>query len=89
MSKVPLQPLGQRIVAIYEDLPNKTATGLYLPDNAKEKSQIAKILAVGPEVKFVKSNDRVVVREYSTTEVKVDSSKYIVIKEEDILAKLV
>lgn len=88
MSNVPLMPLGDRIVAEREEAAAKTAAGLYLPDNAKEKSQIAKVLATGKDCKEIKDGDRIVVREYSTTDVKVDSKKYFIVKEEDVLAKL-
>jgi chaperonin GroES len=86
MSKVPIKPLGERIVATREEAASKTAAGLYLPDNAKEKSQIATVVAVGAGVKEVKIDDRIIVREYSTTDVKIDSVEYLIIKEEDVLA---
>ncbi len=89
MSNIPLQPLGDRIVAQREDTESRTATGLYLPDDAKEKSQVAKVLAVGADVKQLETGDRIVVREYSTTDIKVDNVKYFIVKEEDVLAKLV
>lgn len=89
MSNIPLQPLGDRIVAQREDTASRTATGLYLPDDAKEKSQVAKVLAVGADVKQLETGDRIVVREYSTTDIKVDNVKYFIVKEEDVLAKLV
>ena len=80
MSNIPLKPLDDRIVAIREEAATKTATGLYLPADKKEKSQIAKVVAVGKNV------DRIVVREYSTTDIKVDGVEYIIVKEEDVLA---
>ncbi|MCL2174187.1 co-chaperone GroES [Candidatus Saccharibacteria bacterium] len=86
MSKVPIKPLGERIVATREEAATKTASGLYLPDNAKEKSQIAKAVAIGASVREVKIGDRIIVREYSTTEVKVDGIEYLIVKEEDVLA---
>jgi chaperonin GroES len=85
MSKVPIKPLGERIVAVYEEATTKTASGLYLPPNAKEKSQIAKVVAVGSEVKEVKADDRIIVREYATTDVKIDGVDYLIVKEEDVL----
>lgn len=84
----PLKPLGDRVVAVREETSNKTASGLYLPENAKEKSMIAKVEAVGPEVKTLKKGDRIVYKEYSTTELKVESTEYILVKEEDVLATL-
>lgn len=86
MSNIPLTPLDDRIVAIREEAATKTATGLYLPADKKEKSQIAKVVAVGKNVEEVKADDRIVVREYSTTDIKVDGVEYIIVKEEDVLA---
>ncbi len=86
MTKVPIKPLGERIVATREESAAKTATGLYLPDNAKEKSQIAQVVAVGAQAKEVKPGDRIIVREYSTTDVKIDGTEYLIVKEEDVLA---
>ena len=86
MSNVPLKPLDDRVVAIREEAATKTNSGLYLPADKKEKSQIAKVVAVGSNVKEVKVDDRIVVREYSTTDIKVDGAEYIIVKEEDILA---
>ena len=86
MTKVPLKPLDDRIVAIREEAAIKTTSGLYLPADKKEKSQIAKVVAVGSNTKEVKVNDRIVVREYSTSDVKVDDAEYIIVKEEDVLA---
>lgn len=86
MSNVPLRPLADRLVAVREEAAKQTATGLYLPADSKEKSQIAKVVAVGSDVKEVKVGDRIVVREYSTTDVKVDGTEYPIVKEEDVLA---
>jgi chaperonin GroES len=84
----PLKPLGDRVVAQVEEASNKTASGLYLPDGAKEKPKIAKVSAVGSSVKDVKVGDRIVYKEYSTTEVKVGNEEFIILKEEDVLATL-
>lgn len=86
MSNVPLKPLDDRIVAVREEAATQTTAGLYLPDNAKEKSQIAKVVAVGANAKEVKVGDRIVVREYSTTNIKIDGTEYLIVKEEDVLA---
>ena len=84
----PLKPLGDRVVAVKEEAQSKTASGLYLPDSAKEKSSVAVVKAVGPDVKSLKVNDKVVYREYGPVELKVDGETYLIIKEEDILATL-
>lgn len=86
MSKIPIKPLGERVIATREESATKTATGLYLPTGAKEKSQIAIVKAVGSDVKNIKTGDRIIVREYSTTDVKVDKVEYMIVKEEDVLA---
>lgn len=83
---VPLKPLADRVVAQIEEAQSKTASGLYLPDSAKEKSKIAKVVATGKDVKAVKIGDKIIYKEYSTTEVKVSGVNYIIVKEEDILA---
>lgn len=84
----PINPLGNRIVAYREAAANKTASGLYIPDSAKEKPVIAKIEAVGPEVKNLKKGQKIVYKEYATTELKIDGKEYLIIKEEDILATI-
>ena len=87
MSQI-MTPLGDRIVAIREEAANRTASGLYLPESAKEKAIAAVVEAVGPEVKDVKKGDRVVYKAYTPTEVKVNNKEFIILKEEDVLAKL-
>ena len=82
----PLQPLGDYVVAVGEEAETKTASGLYLPEKAAEKPKTAKVVAVGKEVKQVKVGDRIVYKSYSTTDVKVEKSDYILVKEEDVLA---
>lgn len=83
---MPLQPLGEYVVAQAEPAETKTASGLYLPQNAAEKPKIAKVLAVGVDTKVVKVGDRIVFKEYSSTPAKVAGEDYILVKEEDILA---
>ena len=83
---VNIQPLADYVVAQAEEAETKTASGLYLPDNAKEKPKTAKVLAVGKDVKQVKVGDRIIYKSYSTTDVKVGSEEYILVKEEDVLA---
>jgi chaperonin GroES len=82
----PLKPLGDYVVAVAEEAESKTASGLYLPEAAKEKPKTSKVVAVGPLVKQVKVGDRIVYKAYSNTEVKVGKEEYILIQEQDILA---
>lgn len=84
----PITPLGDRVVAVREQAAEKTASGLFLPDNAKEKPVAAKIVAIGSDVKTLKLNDRVLYKEYSTTELKIDGVEYLIVKEEDVLGIL-
>lgn len=82
----PLTPLADYVVAQAEEAATKTASGLYLPEKATEKPKIAKVVAVGKEAKQVKVGDRIVYKSYSTTEIKVGSEEFILVKEEDVLA---
>lgn len=83
---VPLQPLGDYVVAVNEEAETKTASGLYLPDKAQEKPKTAKVVATGEAVSRVKSGDRIVYKSFTTTEVKIGQQEYILVKEEDVLA---
>lgn len=85
---VPLKPIADRVVAQVEEAKNKTTSGFYLPDTAKEKSKIANVVAIGSQVQTVKVGDKIVYKDYATTEVKVSGTDYIILKEEDILATL-
>jgi len=82
----PINPLADRLVAVREAAQEKTASGLYLPDNAKEKPSLATVVAVGPDVKAVKIGDKIIYKEYTNTDVKVGTTDYMIVKEEDVLA---
>lgn len=82
----PIKPLADRVVAVRVEAAEKTASGLYLPDNAKEKPVLAEVKAVGPDAKSVKVGDKIIYKEYSTTELRLDGVEYLIVKEEDILA---
>ncbi|MGB4420528.1 MAG: co-chaperone GroES [Candidatus Saccharimonadales bacterium] len=82
----PIKPLADRVVAVREEVSTKTASGLYLPENSKEKPVIAKVVAIGPDVKHLKVGDRIVYKEYSTTDLKVNEEEFLIVKEEDVLA---
>lgn len=83
-----IKPLADRVVAVREEAQAKTASGIYLPDTAKEKPVIAVVKAIGPDVKSLKLGDKIIYREYSTTDLKIDGKEYLIIKEEDVLATL-
>jgi len=86
----PIKPLADRVVAVREEAQTKTASGLYLPDSAKEKSSVAKVVAVGPKVKSLIIGDKIIYKEYSTSlsELKIDGEEFLVIKEDDVLATI-
>ncbi len=92
-----LKPLADRVVIEPAEAEKKTASGLYIPDNAKEKPQKGTVVAVGagkradngeliaPEVKV---GDVVLYGKYAGTEVETDGKKVLVVRESDILAIL-
>lgn len=83
---VPIQPIGDFVVAVQDEAVTKTASGLYLPDRAGEKPKLAKVLAVGQGTREVKVGDRIVYGGYSHNPIKIDGVEYLLIKQEDILA---
>jgi chaperonin GroES len=83
---VHLQPLASYVVAVTEEAKTKTASGLYLPTSTAEKPKVAKVVAVGKEVKMVKVGDRIIYKSYAQTDVKVENIEYVLVKEEDVLA---
>lgn len=85
---VNIHPLADYVVAQAEEAESKTASGLYLTQGAQDKPKTAKVVAVGKDAKQVKVGDRIVYKGYSTTDVKVGSEEYILVKEEDVLATL-
>ena len=80
-----LKPLKDRIVAVVEKPLEKTKSGILLGE-AKEKPAYAVVESVGPEVKSVKKGDKIIYKEYSTTDIKLDNKDYVIVKEEDVLA---
>ena len=91
---VKLQPMGDRLVVKQMQSEEKTKSGIYLPDTAKEKPQEGKVVAVGTgkivdgkKVELdVKKGDKVLFSKYGGDEIKVDGVEYKILKEEDILA---
>ena len=93
-----LRPLGDRIVVRPSEGEEKTASGLYLPETAKEKPQQGEVLAAGPgrfdeegEKRIpldVKVGDKVLFARYGGTEIKLDGEKLLILKESDVLAVL-
>lgn len=91
-----IKPLGDRVVIKMAEAEETTKSGIVLPGSAKEKPQIAEVIAVGPggivdgkEVKMeLNVGDRVLMNKYAGTEVKVDGAEYIILHQSDILAKI-
>ena len=89
-----IKPLADRVVIKMTEAEETTKSGIILTGNAKEKPQVAEVLAVGPGgmvdgkevVMTVKVGDRVLTSKYSGTEVKCDGQEYIIVKQSDILA---
>jgi len=82
----PIKPLADRVVAVREKAQEKTASGLYLPDSSKEKPVMATVVAVGPKAEQVAVGDKIVYKEYSTTDLKINETEYLIVKEDDVLA---
>ena len=92
-----LKPLGDRLIVRAIEEEETTASGIVLPDTAKEKPQRGKVLAVGPGKLLdsgeraeigVKEGDEVLFGKYSGTEIKVDGEEIKILRESDILAKI-
>ncbi len=87
-----IKPLADRVVIEPQEAQAQTASGLYIPDTAKEKPQQGVIVAAGPgkkdEPMEVKVGDVVLYGKYAGTEVNVAEKKYLIVKQSDILAIL-
>ncbi len=96
-SKTKLVPLGDRLVIVPVAQEEVLASGLVIPDTAKEKPQQGDVLAAGPRriddegkrlPMDVKVGDRVLYAKYSGQEIKIDQTEYIVLSEKDVLCKV-
>ena len=92
-----LKPLSDRVVIMPQEAEEKTASGIILPDTAKEKPQLGKVVAVGKGkmsdsghlIKMdVKVNDKVLYGKYSGTEISFEGDELLIMRESDILAVL-
>jgi Co-chaperonin GroES (HSP10) len=90
-----LKPLGDRIVIEPQEKEEKTASGIVLPDSAKEKPQEGRVVAVGAGkvsdkgeriALDVKEGEKVIYSKYAGTEVKYDGKAYLVVRQDDVLA---
>ena len=91
-----IKPLADRVVIKMVESEETTKSGIVLPGAAKEKPQMAEIVAVGPggvvdgkEIKMeVAVGDKVLISKYAGTEVKIDGVEYTILRQSDILAKV-
>lgn len=83
-----IRPINDQIFAQPSEPPKKTASGLLIADVA-EKPTTARVLNTGPEVKSVKQNDVITYKSYTTTEIKLNNTDFILVKEEDVLGVVV
>lgn len=81
-----IKPIADRIVLRRVEKEAATASGIVLPDAAKERPEQGEVIEVGKDVKEVKKGDQVVFSKYGPTEVKIEGVEYLIVKEEDILA---
>jgi chaperonin GroES len=89
-----IKPLADRVVIKLVEAEETTKSGIILAGSAKEKPQIAEVISVGPgglvegkEVTmYVKAGDKVITSKYSGTEVKLDGTEYVIVRQNDILA---
>ncbi len=90
MAKINIQPLGTRVLVQPLEQESKTASGLLLPETAKEKPQTGQIVAVGDDESIkLKSKDKVLFAKYTGTEFKFDGVDYLLLDEaSDVLARL-
>ncbi len=87
-----IKPLADRVLVEPKEAETKTASGLYIPDTAKEKPQAGKVVAVGngkkDEPMELKAGDEVLYGKYAGTEITVDGKEYLIMRQSDILAIL-
>jgi len=90
MSELKIQPLGSRVLIRPLEQEARTASGLLLPETAKEKPQMGLVVAVGDDEEIkVKVNDKVIFARYSGTEFKMDGQEYLLMDANDILGKVI
>jgi len=92
MADVKIKPLADRVLIQPMEADTKTASGIIIPDSAQEKPQKGKVIAVGPGTKDVemevKKGDTVLYGKYSGSEINVDGTEYLIMRQSDILAIL-
>ena len=88
---VKIEPLGARVLILPDEGEEKTNSGIYLPETAKEKPQQGIIEAVGSDEEMntdLKVGDRVLFPKYTGTEIKFEGQTYLLMNEDDVLARI-
>ena len=85
---VGIEPLAAMVLLELEKAPETTAGGLLLPEEAREKMNVGRVLSVGPDAEHVAEGDRVIYRNYAGTTIEWLGIEYLLIKEEDLQAKV-
>ena len=97
VTKVTLQPLGERVIVKPSEQESTTKGGIFLPDTAKEKTQEGEVVAVGPGrvtddgtrvAMELSAGDKVIYSKYAGTEYKDGDDEYLILRESDVLAKI-
>ena len=92
-----IRPLQDRLIVERLEGEDKTASGLYIPDTAKEKPQSGRVVAVGKGRVLedgsvrpldLREGDRILFGKYSGTEIKIDGNEYLIMREDDVLGVL-
>ena len=85
-----IKPLADRVLVKNEKAESKTASGIIIPEAAQEKTQTAKVVAVGPGTEedkiTVKVGERIMYDKYAGTQIKIDGEDHLILKAEDIIA---
>jgi chaperonin GroES len=92
MADVKIKPLADRVVVKAAEAETMTASGIIIPDTAKEKPQKGTVVAVGPgkkdEPTMLKVGDAILYGKYSGTEISIEGTEYLIMRESDIFAIL-
>ena len=82
------KPLGDRLLVERIEEVSTTASGIIIPDNAKDKPSQGKVIAIGSEVEDVNVGDTIVFGKYAGSEITIDNSEYLIMEESDALGIL-
>ena len=81
-----IKPLGERVLVKMDKVEEKTAGGIFIPQTAQEKTQIAVVEAIGDDVKTIKVGQKILHDKYAGTQIKMDNEEYLILNIKDVLA---